>query len=470
MIPGFRIRADHGYLVIGHALFIGLIILSWLHFRERVINVDSALQIFKWVQKGGVEVEAHRFSAVFPQLVVKGAKGLGIGLESLLRIASVAHVLVAYLIFILAAHVWRVVWVASAAVLAAVLCTRLTFYGIVLEANYLISYPFLLAAVLEGPAQGDRTWRIGALLLFALALVLLVHPVGFLIALFVLAFFFFARPLLRPVVLPLAVLTVLWGLFGRALLPPSGYESNLYSATLEGVKGLGQLGEMPSTEFLLGHTWGYTTHYLPAWLLLASALVLLALQRAWPLFAITLLSTLGYTMLNVLTYHAGEVAMMMEKNFLPLATLIAIPLLYAMFQRTVRFRALALAPFFLVVFLQFRGIAFAARPAHDRYAAVEKLVNGSRGNGIQKAFVPEEVLSQTGIPVLWALPFETLLCSALNGADSSVTVSLSTATLDARYSGVFLEPWTTELPAERLDQRYFQLPIGPYSYLSGSLR
>lgn len=464
-----HIRATDALVLLGHALFAGLFILAYIHFRERVIHVDSALQIFKWVQKPGVEVEAYRYSAVFPQLLVKLAKNLGFGLEGLLRIASLGHVLVGYIIFLLAAHVWRVGWVAAAAVLATVLCTRLTFYGIVLEANYLISYPLLLAAVLEGPARYGRTWSTWALLLFALALVLLVHPVGFLIVLFVLAFFLFARPVLRPVVLPLAALTVLWGLLGRKLLPPSGYESDLYAATLEGAKRLGDLGKMPSMEFLMGHTWGYTTHYLPAWILLATALVLLARQRAWPLFALTLAGTLGYTVLNLLTYHAGEVAVMMEKNFLPLATLIALPLLFAVSQRSTRWQAWAVLPFALVVFVQFRSISFAARPAHARYAAIENLVQEMRSTELRKTILSEEDIHGRGLGVVWALPFETLLSSSLQGPGQSVTAVLLNDVSEAEHEGVHLAPWNTNLPSQDLDPRYFQLPPGPYSRFSGSL-
>lgn len=462
-----KIRATDAYVLLGHALFAGLFILAYIHFRERVIHVDSALQIFKWVQKPGVEVEAYRFSAVFPQLLVKLAKGLGVGLEGLLHIASLGHVLVGYIIFVLAAHLWRVGWVAAAGVLAAVLCTRLTFYGIVLEANYLISYPFLLAAVLEGPARRGRAWPTWCLLFFALALVLLVHPVGFLIALFVLALFYFARPTLRPELLVLSGVSILWGVLGRKLLPPSGYESDLYAATLEGLKSLGRLGEMPSMDFLLGHSWNYTTHYLPTWILLATALVLLARQRAWALFGITLAGTLGYTALNVVTYHAGEVAVMMEKNFLPLATLIALPLMFAVSQRSTRWQAWAVLPFALVVFLQFRGIAFAARPAHSRLVAIERVVQELRAADLRKAVLNDE--QTRGIGVVWALPFETLLISSLDGEGQGVTATVTDGTFEPEGDGVYLAPWNTDLPVEELDPRYFQLPQGPYSHFSGSL-
>ncbi len=462
-----HIRATDAFVLLGHALFAGLFILAYMHFRERVIHVDSALQIFKWVQKPGVEVEAYRYSAVFPQLLVKLAKGLGFGLEGLLRIASLGHVLVGYIIFLLAAHVWRVGWVAAAAVLATVLCTRLTFYGIVLEANYLISYPFLLAAVLEGSARNGRNRRSWVWVFFALALVLLVHPVGFLIALFVLAFFYFARPVLRPLLLVLGVTTLLWGLIGRKLLPPSGYESDLYAATLEGLKNLGSLGEMPSMDFLLGHSWNYTTHYLPAWILLATTLLLLARQGAWALFGVTLAGTLGYTALNVVTYHAGEVAVMMEKNFLPLATLIALPVMFAVSQRSARWQAWAVLPFALVLFLQFRGISFAARPAHARYAAIENVVHELRGAGLRKAVLQEDMAE--GIGVVWAMPFETLLVSSLDGPEQGLTAMVVSATSGTLGQGVYLAPWDTDLPVDELDPRYFDLPQGSYTVFSGSL-
>lgn len=91
------------FILIGHVLFIGLAILAVLHWRERVVHVDSAYQVFKWVQKGGVEVEAHRFGAVLPQLMVKLLKAMGASLRTLLITASLGHVLVSYGIFIVLA-------------------------------------------------------------------------------------------------------------------------------------------------------------------------------------------------------------------------------------------------------------------------------------------------------------------------------------------------------------------------------
>jgi hypothetical protein len=441
---------------------VGLFILSIIHFRERVIHVDSALQIFKWIQTSTVEVEAYRFSAIFPQLLVRLVKAAGAELKDLMLVASVMHVLVSWLIYTLVAHVFRSSWVAAATALGAVLCTRLTFYGIVLEANYLLSYPFLLAGILESIRQTERHRRKYFVACFSLALVLMVHPVGFLIALYVLAFFFITRPELKRPIIALAVIAVLWGLFSRILLPPSDYESDLYRATAEGLSTVSDLTKWPSLDFLIGHTWRFTTHYLLTWILLLLVLGLMVHRRAWVLFVLILTGTIGYIILNVITYHAGETAMMMEKNFLPLATLISLPLLYEIDIRSVRWWRWSLLPFVIVVFMQFRGISFASRPLKERYLKLEQLVIDVERSGISKAIVPNEEFEQRAIDPSWAIAFESILISSLNGPQRTVTVIREDAEFDDQMEDIYLIPHHGSLPASELNPRYFELPEQKY--------
>lgn len=452
-------------MMLGHLLFLGLFILALLHWRERVVHVDSALQIFKWVQNGGVEVEAHRYTAVLPQLVVKLFRLMGAPLPMLLATASAMHVLVSWSIYALAAHMLRVPWVAAAAAMAAVLCTRLTFYGIVLEANYLTSYPFLLAAVVAGPlVQGTRGSM--ALAMAALLMVLLVHPLGFLVAGYVLLVLALTHPSVRIACVALAGVALLWGIVGRSLLPPSGYESGLYDAALKGWGDPASWSASPALDFLVRHSWRDTALYLPAWALLALTIVVLLGRRAWHLAIVVGAGSVGLVMLNIVTYQQGETAMMMEKNFLPLAALIALPLMHEVARRHPRTRVAAFLGFALVLFVQFRVISFASRPVGERYAAIERLVHDQRELGVTKAIVPPDELSRRGIGVTWALPFETLLVSALEGREQQVTaVSADHASGIERTTGLYLMPWTMDLPLDRLDGRYFIPAEGPYRYL-----
>src|SRR5690606_16065990 len=137
---------------------------------------------------------------------------------------------------------------------------------------------------------------------------------------------------------------------------PSSYEEDLYSAAEQGVLRVGDLFDLPSFDFLLGHTFRYTTHYAALWILWVLTLVMIARRREWPLFLLVAIAVPAYILLNVFTYHAGETAIFMEKNYLPLAALVSIPLMYEVVFLPLRWMRYALLPFVLVLFLQFRGI------------------------------------------------------------------------------------------------------------------
>ena len=456
------------FLAIGHLLFLGLFILAFIHFLERTIHVDSAYQIFKWIQLSGVEVEAHRYSAILPQFLVKLGKGMGVGLSGLLLLASLAHVGVAYLIFLITAYVLRTPWIAAATALSAVLCTRLTFYGIVLEANYLLSYPLLLAAVIEGPLlRGSGHFATG-LLIFALALVLLVHPVGFLIALFVIAWYFLHHDHLRKrLVLPLS-LAVAWSLFGRVVFPPSPYEAGLYSSA-----GSGFSEPVPSTnaalDFLRQHSWQDTTTYLPLWLLVLTTALLLTRARAWTALGLFVIAVIGYVAINAVTYRTGETAMMMEKNFLPLAVLVAIPLAGRLGIASRTQQWWALAPFIVVLFIQFRGISFASREAKERTDHIAQVVRETRENGIRKAIYRSTELDERGFCIHWALPFETILFSSLDGPSQCLTAIAITDT-EATNEDPVRSIFDEGMKEEQLDKRYFTLPNGPFEFIKETSR
>ncbi len=457
--------SSRAYLLLGHLLFLGLFILAFIHAVPRVVHVDSAFQFFKWTEVPGIAVEAHRYTAIIPQLLVKLAMALGVPLKGLTVVASLAHVLVPYVIFLVIGHGMRQPWLAMGLVLGQVLATRLTFYGIVLEANYLLSYPFLLAAVLAGPMARTNDKRSFLLALAALFLVLLVHPLGAFVALFVLVHHRFngtagSRPLYV-----LMCIALIWPLLGRLLFPPPSYESDLYSALAEGFGGDVPFTQLPNLRFLLDHTATYTTFYLPLWCAFAVLAVLLVQRKAWAVLGLVLSATVLFILIHVWAYHAGETAMYMETHFLPLTVFVALPLVLEIRRMSVRTQWWGLLPFALALFVQFRGISFASRPAWERVDHIAALVDRCKEEGVRKACVDPAVLDARGLHIHWALAFETLLLSAQYGAEQSVTV---VARKECVTNGGCVE--LSELvDGQRIcgdGDRYYQLPNGPYVLLS----
>ncbi|MCC7502524.1 MAG: hypothetical protein IT229_08335 [Flavobacteriales bacterium] len=452
-------------LLLGHALFLTLLVLGWQHAEARMIHVDSAWQFFKWINVDGVQVEAHRYSAVLPQLVIKLFLSCGASLNTLVVVASEAHVLVGYAVFLSCAYLWRAPKAMLGCALATVLCTRLAFYGPVLEANYLTCYPFLLLGWLE--AQGEGRGPRFVLVAVALLLVsLVVHPVGWVIMAAILVLQYVQAPTQRPVLRWLIGVCVAWALLGRLLLPPSPYEAGLYSAVLANVKDVANGSHWNSIEFLFGHTWSYTTHFLPAWVLMALVTVALVRERKGLQISVALLGWIGFILLNLFTYAQGETAVMMEKNFVPLATLVAVPAVGVMMSVRSPWRSALLGLFALVIFVKLRDISFAARPMEERLATIEALVQDARSQDAQKAVDGHDALVQRGLGVHWALAFETLLCSSLETPTVGVTVICDrensgwdhTDGLDLGVFGSALEPGS-------LNTHYFNLPIGAYERL-----
>lgn len=452
-------------LTLGHLLFLGLFILAYIHTMPRVVHVDSAFQIFKWIHGEGVGVEAHRFTAIVPQLLVKLAATCGWALPSLLTLASLVHVLVPYLLFVLIGYVLRAPWHAMALVLAQVLCTRLTFYGIVLEANYLLCYPFLLAAVLHGPLQRSQRPPVIGLALAALLLVLCVHPVGFLVALFVLVLVRLQGHPAKGVLYGLMLFTLTWPFLSRVLFPPTGYEAGLYAATSEGLQRAGGDQDLPALRFLLQHSGEATGHYLVLWGLLTVLLVLQFRRRAYAELGWCLLAVVGYVALNALTYHQGETAMMMEKNFLPLAVAVALPLLLEVERSPSIWRWWSFGLLTAVIFVQFRGISFAARPARERLAKIEDLVQQCRAGGVHKACATPTELDAKGLHIHWALAFETMLVSAYHGPAHCVSV-VAREVCPPTITGADLSGLIDEGAICAGGTHFFRLPIGPYAVLS----
>ncbi len=453
-------------LLLGHAVFFTLFVLGWQHAEARMIHVDSAWQFFKWINVDGVQVEAHRYSAVLPQFVIKLLLICGASLKTLVIAASEAHVLVGYAVFLICAYLWRAPKAALGCALATVLCTRLAFYGPVLEANYLTCYPFLLLGWLEARGESHGAWS-EAIACTLLLVALVVHPVGWVVMGALLAFQYVQTPTQRPLLRWLIGVCLLWAALGRLLLPPSPYESGLYSAVLANVQDVSHWAGWSSVEFLVGHTWSYTTHFLPVWILMAMLVMALARERKGPELLVVLLGWLGFIMLNVFTYAQGETAVMMEKNFVPLATLVAVPAVGSMMNVRGPWRSAVLCLFALVVFVKLRDISFAARPMEERLATIGSLVEDARAQGIRKAVSGHDELVQRGLGVHWALAFETLLCSSLETPAASTTVLCASENSGWDHTeGVDLGVFGSEVMPGSLNTHYFNLPIGAYRRLS----
>lgn len=450
-------------LFFGHVTFCALLVLAWKHADLRTSSGDSAYQVFKWVNDAGLSVEAHRYSAIFPELAVKCFKYFHADLKTLLMVASVTHVLVAYLVFLICLLGLNAPRSAMAAALAAVLCTRLTFYGPVLEANYLLSYPFLFFAILErnGPASISR--RTIASLVVAAALTLLAHPLGWLILLYGTVFLWAIRHIPTKLTALVSSGVVIGAGAVRLLFPPTAYEQAQYENLFEAFSGKSLAGSWGSWEFLVGHTFHYTTNYLPALVLVILVVLGLVLRKHEPAAVVLAVGVIGFLVLELVTFRAGDAAIMMDRAFLPVATLIALPSIWLLWDMRGKWAIAGSCVLVLVLFIKLRDISFGSREPRRQLEHIEQLLTDLHQRSIKKAEVSEVELQSRSIQANWALPFGTLLISSMNGPEHSITVrringqTVASVKLDDLAVTPDLDGFLSAL-----NTYYFQLPNGPY--------
>ncbi len=453
-------------LFFGHVTFLVLIVLAWKHADLRTTSGDSAFQTFKWVNNSGWNVEAHRYTAIVPQAAVKLFKSFGAELPLLLLVASVTPALLAYAVFLICLLLLKAPRSAMAAALAAVLCTRLTFYGPVLEANYLLSYPFLFLAVLEHRGLRALDLRVGVGLVLIGALTLLAHPLGWLILAFgVVLLWSLAELSWRSTWLLLGSL-VSGAVLVRLLFPPTAYERSQYSKLLEPISTATGDG-WASWDFLVGHTFTLTNNYLPALIVFFLVLAGLWLKQRKLAAGAVAAGVLGFVGLALVTFRTGDTAIMMDRAFLPVATLIALPATYLLWELRGRWAIAASVLVVLVLFVKLRDISFGSRASQKQLMRTEHVLDDLRKRSIAKGEINSEELQAWGLPGDWALPFGTLLISSKRSPANAMTIKITRPDGHGEGNG---EPRVPDLEnsIESMDTSYFQLPPGPYVRLAAS--
>ncbi|MBP7514047.1 MAG: hypothetical protein KA791_05840 [Flavobacteriales bacterium] len=408
-------------LVLGHGVFIALLALAWEHAMIRSTFGDTAFQVFQWVGQPGWDIEAHRYTAIVPQACVKFFALFGPDLRALLVVASLAHVLVGYVIFFLCAHVWRSPVAAFGCALAAVLCSRLAFYSPVLEANYLLCYPFLLVGFVEHRTGTDGSTPLASAQAGGLLLIpLIVHPAGWMVMLFCVAFMAILGWLRGGLLAVLLALNVAWPLIARWLFPPTAYEQEQYGAIADGLQNIGSFAKWGSSDFLAIHTFSASTTYLPALLVLFAVLAgWIFLRQRWAALA-TLGGVSAFLLAYLVTFHAGNSAVMQDRGVLPVASIISLSA-SALLARLDRhaWRPTTLILLTIVLFVKVRDVSFASRPFKEQMTAVEAFIHLADEQGIARGIVDHRSLHQSGVEDSWAFPVETLLRSAARGPEHS---------------------------------------------------
>lgn len=459
------------YLIASHFALLAMLALALWFAEERVLLIDSAYQLFHDINHESMLINDNRFSMVLSQLLPWLLIKLHVPLRWLIVAYSASFVFIAYACFLLAAHVLR--RPAAAATMA------LTFLGMCATFFHCISETFQLmffAPLLYALSQfdpGSVCWR-RALRWVALVLVetlaFFIHPVSVFFILYIIGFRLVDGRRLRrdtPAIVAAAVLVLLSSV--RLMLGQSGHDESFVPTGDTLRYALTHFFSLRSmdyfrTQFLI---------YLFPLILWGLTLVGYARRRQWLKMAFVGLYLPAFFVMSVVVYWEGDGPIGMERTYLPLYFFAGLPFFEDELPWLKGWRRWALFAYFSVMLVfAFSRIGMDMHIYTNRLEEIKHIAAYSRSEGQHKLIVTRSTAEQLFRINIWGLALESMLYTARDGADQTVTIYLEEDDFDRSDDDLFQNPevyvsvnWWKRWEVKDLNPHYFRLPAQGYKEL-----
>jgi hypothetical protein len=456
----------------GHLFFLVMIVLAVVFHRERMLYADSAWYVFKIVNFSKLNVEAGRSSAIITQLLPLIFVRQELPLKFVILAYSVSFFLVYYLVYIICVYAFRNEAAGLVILLVLVLGIRHNFYHPVQETLQGLVYTVLLFAWLRFPLKLKiKEFRIAIHFIIGLLIIILcyfAHPMTLFPVLFILGYHIvekndwnnysaYALIILTLVVYSLKYMTT----------DDQSYEGQFFGSFGNALETMGNFFNLYSLKFFLKRLGGL---YFFTLIIAISVSLSYIHQKAWLKFGYFLITSSGFFIITVLTYHMGDSDMAMERVFMPLSIFIGIPFVQEWLTRYRKQDLIAYSFLVLVLIFSMLGISRTGSVYSDRLAYLDELLENSSSFPGNKFIIEKKSIDMSKIIVPWAIGVETLLYSSLDSPDDARTIylvdDLEEFQIDwedpALFLGAnFLRDWN----ASSLNKTYIKLQDGKYSQL-----
>ncbi|MDX1477250.1 MAG: hypothetical protein R3301_06060 [Saprospiraceae bacterium] len=445
-----------------HVFFLAILVLAIVSCRERLF-ADSGYYLFHTLNTGHFWIEHGRFVLALSQVAPLIGASLGLNLDQVLVLYSAGHVLFCYLVYLLARFRYRATYAGPYLVLIQTLGIASGWFAPMFELYYGAALLILIDILLRRQIHHWPDW---ALLITVTSLTLSSHPMAFVLVGMVLLFHWLDVRQINKKNVSIAVLMLIIAAI-KALFA-SGYEQ----ARMEQVWKV--IDENPlGPAYWLDVAGLLLQWYVPVLLMIVAVLVRLIRQGKSMHWMLVLISTFGLIFLAVLQNYGTEHTRYQEQAYFPLsvmATYVCVRYLFlhlSMTGRRMAWLGLALLVMWKIWIIEREWGAFRLRTD-----TIERLVAVAQERPGTKFVIDEYNVSlPTGPGPNWSYGIESLLLSAADGHQKTVTVCLD-SDMAARNNADRITPdefllrkWDI-LPIDDLNARWFQLDRSTYAHLN----
>lgn len=419
--------------------------------------LDVAYQSFYILWKGDFAFQAMRFGAAMTQVFPLVALKLGGSLAVVLKSYSLSFVLVQWLMFFICDRLLKAREIALVIFLFNIWLIAHDFFWVQNEliqgtSLCLVFWAFILKK------QGKMGW-VHALVAVGVILTLaFFHPLVAVSFVYI-AFFLLLTPsstleIKKSVIVSIVAFAL--ALAFKFFLAPAGYDAQTMERLSFGrAKQFFQhAGQSPALQMLLERL-PYEFLLLPAGLLLVIGFYLH--RRSFLKAGFVFFSTVGYTLVVLVSYQESRDWFHVESQFLPLSIFLVYPIVSDVlpgFCNSKKQAIYSLVVLLVIICFRLVVILDTSRFYTARIAYIAELLEKTKSQPGTKFMINDAWIDKNRLLQTWGLGYETLYYSALQSPDSTRSI--------AAFSDVKEEAWRQEHPhvfhARGNMARYQELP------------
>tara|TARA_R110001592_G_scaffold307299_2_gene580960 strand:- start:506377 stop:508179 length:1803 start_codon:yes stop_codon:yes gene_type:complete len=394
--------------------FIWFIVAAGVFYKERVLYIDSAAQLFEMLLSADFEIYVSRYSMAINQFLPWLLINFNAPIHLVAIGYSLAMPIITCIAFYLCLFRWKNIVSAFAIILSAALAQH-TFFHAISETMLLVPYASMFYASCRHHIKKEKSktvFFIEAIILLLLAM--FIHPVS----VFFIAFVFWnawlrdgkkAIKKLWPVALVFAAVFVgkmLMSRFSNATSHDDGFVSQLG----ENVADILMIGSFPSSisfvHLIQPMLW-------PVLLLMAVGILIALVKKQYKSTLGNALFIAAFFLVTLLIYRQGDSLIGMERAFLPLAFM-GVVMASGFIISCVKSRILTIAFPILIVVLSVTNIHRALPDYEQRQVLLAKSLQKTNQLKAQKFYWKPSETEQHQLLSNWALSIESLLLSQIN--------------------------------------------------------
>lgn len=464
-------QPQHLILLLGHLTLLTLLALAAWFAEERVLLMDSAYQLFHDINHESMLINDNRFSMVLSQLLPWVLIKLHVPLRWLIVAYSLSFMLICYGCYLLTAHVLNNKSAAGVMTLT-MLGVCATFFHCISETFQLMFYAPLFYALAQYDS-GNVRWKsilrwVGLVLSETLAF--FIHPVALFFIVYLIGYRMIDGRRLRIDTTTVVTTVTLGVLLAVKMLAGTSGHDDSFMPTGETIRyALTHFFSLPSFEYFRKE---FLIYLFPIvlWLL---TLVGYARQRLWLKAVFVGLYVLGFFVLSVVVYWKGDGPIGMERTYLPLFFFMGLPFFVDELPRLKGWLKWTVFGYFTVM-LTLAFISLGRECPHyvDRLQEVKHIAEYAREKGQHKLIVTESTADQLFPFRMWGMALESMLYTARDGADQTVTLYIEEDDFDRSNADLYQNPdvyvsvnWWKRWEVKELNPHYFHLSSQGYMEL-----